>query len=395
MSMRLLLVVLCLLGHADAMVTHRSWSVDQWCGQVTTPPWPFAYQKQVGQTLEWKGRRNSNTQDMRHACTVFGVQSKCHHCEDMACANGTCAYQLQGVNWTALPRNIPTVTDVPWAISGAHRYDYGNTSVTRLCQLLSGGDCVSPSASDYTQCALRCWGQTSGPITALPPSSVRPPEISGTVSAIEVWSQNKSYSGDGKPQGLVRTLAGAGSAGFRDGAAAQALFSNPQDVAVDSHGVVYVADTDNHRVRRVDPTAKVVSTIAGDGVQGFTNGLGTSARFSFPTGIAVFENDSDISLFVADTGNHRIRKIQLATGLVSCFAGLCGTGVESARQRLAPAQPHAGLADGDSASSRFDLPMGIAVDLDGVVFVADTGNHLIRRIEYVRGLSQTRVHCFG
>jgi hypothetical protein len=372
---------------AAAMVVRRPWTTQHWCRSVESAQWPFAYQKSPSQRVEWKGRENSNAQDMRHTCAVLGGASKCHRCEDIACGTAkaaTCAYQIQGVDWALLPANIPTVTDVPWAVGGSHRYDYGNAQA--LCLFLSGGDCVTPFASDYSKCSVRCWGTTgsSGRVQSLahPERGDATRLPLGDAEASDRWSFPRDFSGDGKPQGQVTTLAGSGVRGFQDGALATAQFRNPQDVAVDSTGVVYVADTDNHRIRKIDPTTKLVTTLAGDGQEGYRDGAAMTARFSFPTGIAVWEDsDNKVVLYVADTGNHRIRKI--VDGVVSCFAGLCGSGVESAMLATWAAVPHAGLADGDAAGARFDSPMGIAVDLNGVVFVADTGNHLIRRIGYV------------
>lgn len=377
------------IGNVNAMVLRRPWTIQQWCKSVKNPRWPFAYQKHQNQVIEWKGRVNSNDQDMRHSCTVFGVESKCFHCEDIACdpsLSSTCSFQIQGTDWTQLPLNIPTVTDVPWAVGGAHRYDYGNTSA-HMCLFLSGGDCLTPTATDYSKCVVRCWGNNSGTISyQLDPergnASVLPRD---DADAADIWSYPPTFTSDGKPQGQVTTLAGSGVKGFSDGTSTTAQFNNPQDVAVDSQGFVYVADRDNHRIRRIDPTTNTVTTIAGLGTQGYQDGAAlTSATFSYPTGIAVYEdasNNHNVIIFVADTGNHRIRKIM--NGIVSCYAGLCGNGVESALQASSPATPHAGLADGDPASARYDTPMGIAVDMSGIVFVADTGNHLIRRIEYV------------
>ncbi|DAZ94106.1 TPA: hypothetical protein N0F65_007940 [Lagenidium giganteum] len=372
------------ISSVHAMVLRRPWTSQHWCKSVESPRWPFAYQKTATQTLEWKGRTNPSKQDMRHQCAVMGVESKCHRCEDIACGtalNQTCAYQLQGVAWAALPKNIPTVTDVAWAVGGAHRYDYGSAS--QVCVFLSGGDCISPFPTDYSQCVVRCWGRSSGAIQVL-----RDPEQGNAsllphddADAADIWSYPKNFTGDGKPQGMVSTLAGSGDRGFLDGAASVARFNNPQDVAVDSTGVVYVADTDNHRIRRIDPVTKAVTTLAGSGSQGVADGAAANATFSFPTGIAVYEMPVSKKpvVYVADTGNHRIRKI--VDGVVSCVAGLCGSGVESAIQGRSPARPHPGLADGPPNSSRYDSPMGIAVDSNGIVFVADTGNHLIRRIE--------------
>lgn len=381
----LLLLVLLLRCSTRAMVLRRSWTVQHWCRSVEQPNWPFAYQKSSAQTLEWKGRVNSNRQDVRHECATFGVRSKCHRCEDFACgaSRATCAYQLQGMNWSQLPKNIPTVTDVPWAVGGKYRYDYQGGA--RVCLFLSGDACISPFETDYSACVVRCWGSNSGTIQLRvhPERGNASKLVNGDADAADIWSYPTTHSGDGKPQGLVGRLAGSGIKGFLDGPTDQARFHNPQDIAVDSKGFVYVADTDNHCIRRIDPATQTVTTIGGDGTQGYADGAAVGgARFSFPMGVAVFEDAADngrVSVFVADTGNHRIRKIY--NGVVSCVAGLCGSGVESVRLAGVPARPHPGLADGDAKSSRFDTPMGIAVDRSGIIFVADTGNHLIRRIE--------------
>lgn len=364
-----------------AAVLRRTWTSQPWCRSVEAPQWPFAYQKRRGQELEWKGRENPSAQDLRHVCVALGVKSKCHRCMPIACGSdrsATCELQLQGVEWEDLPSNIPTVSDVPWAVGGSHRYDFAQAS--RMCMFLSGGDCVSPSKSDYSKCSVRCWGSGQSFQTQTHPTRGNASALTrGDVDASDIWSVGK---GDSKPQGLVSTLAGSGTRGFADGSATTAQFKNPQDVAVDSGGNVYVADTDNHAIRKIDATTKAVTTIAGDGVEGDTDSGGSAvARFSYPMGIAVFEpaGNQGVVIYVADTGNHRIRKI--VNGVVSCFAGLCGNGVESATLAATRARPHPGLADGDPIQSRFDSPMGIAVDpATGVVFVADTGNHLIRSI---------------
>ena len=84
----------------------------------------------------------------------------------------------------------------------------------------------------------------------------------------------------------MQTLAGDGTAGYRDGAGAQARFNAPQGVAVDAGGVVYVADTGNNRIRRIAPDG-TVTTVAGDGTAGYRNGAGSQARFNAPRGLAV------------------------------------------------------------------------------------------------------------
>jgi len=156
----------------------------------------------------------------------------------------------------------------------------------------------------------------------------------------------------------VRTLAGSEIAGSADGVGIAAQFSGPTGIAVDSTGVIYVADAYTHQIRKILPNG-TVSTLAG-GTRGFADGVGTIARFSGPTGVAV---DSAGVVYVADTANNRIRKI-LTDGTVSTLAG---SGVP-------------GFADGIGALAQFYFPHGITVDSTGVVYVADTLNNRIRKI---------------
>jgi sugar lactone lactonase YvrE len=157
----------------------------------------------------------------------------------------------------------------------------------------------------------------------------------------------------------VTTLAGTGSTGFADGAAAAASFRRPTGVARDAAGNLYVADMDNHSIRRISAAGQV-TTLAGSGVAGHADGTGTAATFNLPFHVAL---DSVGNLYVADSGNHMIRKVSPG-GVVSTLAG---TGV-------------LGSANGPGASAQFSSPAGVAVDAAGTVYVADTGNHVIRRI---------------
>jgi len=105
---------------------------------------------------------------------------------------------------------------------------------------------------------------------------------------------------------VVSTFAGSGTAGFAGGAANTAQFDLPAGVAVDTSGNIYVADESNHRIREITPTG-VVSTFAGSGTAGFAEGAANTAQFNDLTDVAV---DSSGNLYVADTGNHRIRQIE-------------------------------------------------------------------------------------
>ena len=160
------------------------------------------------------------------------------------------------------------------------------------------------------------------------------------------------------PEGLVTTLAG-NEIGYANGLGAEARFNYPADLAVDGAGNIYVADGGNHRIRRISPEG-VVTTLAGSGQEGHADGPGAEARFNHPQGVAV---DRAGNVYVADSGNHCIRKIS-PDGMVTTLAG---SGEE-------------GYADGPAMVARFNNPVGLAADATGNVYVADMNNHRIRRI---------------
>ena len=164
------------------------------------------------------------------------------------------------------------------------------------------------------------------------------------------------------PSGVVSTLAGtAGLLGATDGTGAAARFNFPVGVAVDSGGNVFVADSKNFTIRKITPTG-VVSTFAGTAfLLGSTDGVGAAARFFLPYGLAI---DGSNNLYVTEGGNHTIRKIA-PDGTVSTLAGAAMT---------------PGATNGTGSAARFTSPFGVAVDGAGNVYVADTGNNLIRKI---------------
>jgi sugar lactone lactonase YvrE len=157
-------------------------------------------------------------------------------------------------------------------------------------------------------------------------------------------------------EGTLLTVAGE-KEGFADGIPAS--FNTPSGLALDDHGNLYVADTGNNRIRKVT-TEGVVSTVAGDGSAGYADGPASSAEFNGPIGLAV---DSQNSIYVADTYNDRIRKIT-ADGFVTTVAGSAGPGYR----------------DGPANNSQFDTPCGIVIKADGTLIVADTGNGKLRQI---------------
>jgi DNA-binding beta-propeller fold protein YncE len=182
------------------------------------------------------------------------------------------------------------------------------------------------------------------------------------------------------PAGAVTTLAGlAGQVGSADGNGAAARFDHPNGVAVDSNGIVYVADTNNNTIRKITPDG-TVTTLAGVAPQkGATDGPGSAARFYGPQGVAV---DNHGNVFVVESGNYTVRKIN-AAGVVSTFAGAAGQG---------------SFASGYGSAARFYVPTGIAVGGDGNLYVGDSGNHCVRKITpdgFVSSMTSTGTVLFA
>ena len=225
------------------------------------------------------------------------------------------------------------------------------------------------------------------------------------------------------PAGFVSTFAGTGEAGFGGdgGPAASAQLDSPTGLLKDAAGYVYVADAGNHRIRRIDPSGRI-ETVAGTGEQGFSGdgGPAAQARLDSPSGVAA---DAAGNVYVADAGNRRVRRIDLSGiittaaksgtpsgqgdgGLASeaLFSNALGSvaidGVGNVYvadrdhhrvRRIDPAgfiSTFAGTGEagfggdgGPAASAQLDSPTGLATDSVGNVYVADSGNHRVRRIE--------------
>jgi len=167
------------------------------------------------------------------------------------------------------------------------------------------------------------------------------------------------------PVAIIQTVAGNGRSAFSgdNGAATTASLSEPFGVAADAIGNLFIADTSNHRVRKID-TSGIISTVAGNGTEGYSGDGGPAARahLNFPTGVTVDRADN---LFITDQSNNRIRKVS-TMGIIITVAGNGDAGFSG---------DHAA-----ATSASLNLPIGTAVDAADILYIADTSNHRIRRV---------------
>jgi len=229
--------------------------------------------------------------------------------------------------------------------------------------------------------------------------------------------------------GQVTTVAGSGSPGSADGVGTQASFNEPWGVACDDNGVLYIADTKNYKIRRIEPNGNV-TTLAGTGAFGTTNGAALLAKFGFPVGIAV--NSDGSVIYVSDYNTHVIRKIsggQVTTvagsaflpgaadgaGATASFNHPCGLALvpndnlliadewNAKIRSMTPAgivstvagNGFPGAADGPFTLTQFNGPTGITADNAGNVWVADASNHAIRKLDFTNNLVTTPAGSAG
>lgn len=177
--------------------------------------------------------------------------------------------------------------------------------------------------------------------------------------------------------GNITTIAGTGTQGFSGdgGPATSAELDSPQGLAVDAAGNLYIADTHNQRIRKISAATGIITTVAGTGTAGYSgdSGPAISARLDLPTAIAL---DAAGNLYVADSANHRIRRVS-ATGIITTVAG---NGIEG----------YSG-DNGPAIAAELDSPSGIALDAVGDLYLADTHNQRIRKVSAATGIITTVV----
>jgi len=169
--------------------------------------------------------------------------------------------------------------------------------------------------------------------------------------------------------GTITTLAGTGTAGYNGDniPATTAQLNNPHGIAVDAAGNVYIADSPNQRIRRVAPDG-IITTVAGTGASGYNgdNIPATTARLNYPKGVEV---GPDGGLYIGDANNHRVRRVDLSTGMITTVAGTGTAG--------------AGGDGGPATSAQLNQPRNLAFGPDGDLYIADNTNFKVRRVDSV------------
>ena len=251
-----------------------------------------------------------------------------------------------------------------------------------LALLLHG--CGHPASSS---CSFVCTSPRFSKLDALAGQPGGRGFVDGTLSAAhfdDPWTlalggDGRIYVADGETirvidvaGGSVSTLAGVfASIGGTDGVGAQATFNTPSGLAIGGDQL-YVADTENHTIRKIDLPSATVTTIGGAFRQpGAVDAVGTAARFQEPEGIAL---DASGNLYIADTDNNTIRVLALAGGAVTTLAGSAGM---------------TGAVDDVGAAARFAKPKAITLDGGGHLFVADSLNQRVRQVDVTTGTVTT------
>jgi len=268
-----------------------------------------------------------------------------------------------------------------WQKNETNLSDGGNISESATTNLLLSTTTTN-DAGNYTVIVSNAWGSVTSSVAVLtivipPPLITQQPanqtvlpggKVSFTVavSSIGPATYQWQFNGANLPDSIITTVAGNGNASFSGdgGAATNASLDEPYGVTVDGFGNLFIADLGNNRIREVH-TSGIITTVAGNGSAGFSGdgGAAVNARLSDPDGVTV---DDLGNLFIVDLGNNRIRKVN-ANGIIATVAGNGSAGFSG---------------DGRAAiHASLDEPYGVAVDGSGNLFIADTDNNRIRKVD--------------
>ncbi len=302
------------------------------------------------------------------SCTIGGLTNGTAYTFTVTATNGTGTGAASSASNSFTPKGAPgaptsvtatggnTTALVSWSAPASN----GGATITSYTATASSGQSCTTASTSCTITGLT--NNVSVTVTVTATNGVGASAASSpAVSVMPGFVPNAPTNVVAGRAMAVTSLAGSGNAAYADGTGSGASFNGPNNIAIDSSGNIYVADTSNNRIRKITP-AGVVTTVAGDGTAGFVNATGTSAEFNAPQAIAI---DSSGNLFVGDTGNNVIRKIT-TSGVVTTFAG--------------SSSGYAGSSNGTGTSASFNQLQGLTIDSSNNIWVADTGNNEIRKV---------------
>lgn len=325
--------------------------------------------------------------------------------------NGTFGYSGDGGSATTAAINTPQATAIDRAGNIYIADLYNNrirkvdtfgiiTTIAGTSTVGYGGDggpATATAIQSVTDIIVDRWGNIY--FTDYNAGSIRKITVAGIISTF-AGTNTPGYSGDGSPataaqlsapdglacdtlgnifiadrnnnrirkvatSGIITTITGTGSIGFSgdSGLATAANLNKPTSIAISTNGNLYITDQGNNRIRKVDPFG-VITTVAGNGTLGFSGdgGSATNALLQYPQGIDIDQFDN---LYIADVGNHRIRKVNSA-GIITTIAGTTSFGYSG--------------DGGPATAAKMDLPSDVTVDPSGVIYIADRRNSRIRMI---------------
>ena len=288
-------------------------------------------------------------------------------------------------------RMVAKSTGIITTVAGNGQYGYnGDGGQATLAQLkypvgVAIDACGNIYIADPESCRIRKVKKSTGIISTVAGNGRNGNEGGGglATSASLAWPQgiavdvsgniyiadtsNRSIFKVTKSTGIITTVAGNGQYGYsgNGGQATSAVIGSPVSVAVDASGNIYIADYYNYRIRKVTKSTGIITTVAGNGQKGFggDGGQATLAQFNDPRGIAV---DSSGNIYIAESDSNIARVVSKSTGIISTVAGSVFSG-----------------DGGVPGSAQLNSPLGIAVDASGNIYIADTGNNRIRKIDHV------------
>ncbi len=281
-----------------------------------------------------------------------------YECTDVGAGVATC----EGTTADGAAIDTATLGEKTYDVTGTDQAGNAQT-FTRTYNVVNRGEVIITTVAG------------GGPIDSVP--ALAAPVGNPTSVAVDAGGRRYIVSGHRILQvdasGELTAFAGRDSAGNSGdgGPAREAALHFPKGLAVDSSGRVYIADAQNNRIRRVDPATGLITTVAGGGVGG-DGSLAINASLSAPYGVVV---DALGNLLIADAGNHRIRKVAAATGVISTLAGTGARGFSG--------------DDGSASLAQFDSPAALAVGPDSDVYVLDQYNQRVRRIDAATGIITT------